>query len=147
MEELEGSEELEENIYQEILKFSKKAENLFEKREYKQAIVLYNKALEIVPIPKTKWEASTWLYAGIGDSFFSLNKFKESANAFYESLNCPNGHGNPFLYLRLGQNLFELDDIKGADDNLMRAYMLEGENIFEDDDEKYINHLKKSYDL
>jgi len=40
------------------------------------------------------------------------------------------GFGNPFVYLRRGQVLFELGDEKEASNELMRALLLGGEDVF-----------------
>ena len=51
------------------------------------------------------------------------------------------GTGNPFVWLRLGQSAFELGNAKQATDALLSAYMLEGDEIFEDEDPKYRGSL------
>lgn len=53
-----------------------------------------------------------------------------------------NGYHNPFILLRLGQSFLENNDTKQAKEFLLRAYMLEGENIFEEEDEKYFQFLQ-----
>jgi hypothetical protein len=50
--------------------------------------------------------------------------------------------GNPFLHLRLGQCRFELGDLDRAADELARAYMGDGEDVFEDEAPKYLAFLK-----
>lgn len=49
--------------------------------------------------------------------------------------------------LRLGQSAFELGKKERATENLLRAYMLEGKEIFEEDDKKYFEFLKSKVDL
>ena len=139
--------ELEDDIYDQITDLSAVGEDHFENGDFKTAITYYQKALELVPLPKTNWEASTWLYTAIGDCYFSLSDFEKASDAFYDALNCPDGMGNPFIHLRLGECLFEGGEFQKAEDNLMRAYMLEGIEIFEDEDDKYIRFLKKKYTL
>jgi hypothetical protein len=55
---------------------------------------------------------------------------------------CPGALGNPFLHLRFGQCQFELGELDRAADELMRAYMAAGAEIFKDQDPKYIAFLK-----
>jgi hypothetical protein len=57
-------------------------------------------------------------------------------------MTCPGGLGNPFLHLRFGQILFESGDHDLAADELIRAYMGAGDEIFENEDPKYLNFLK-----
>ncbi len=54
---------------------------------------------------------------------------------------CPDAIGNPFLHLRLGQCQFELADLDKASDELIRAYMGAGKDIFSQDDAKYFKFL------
>ena len=44
------------------------------------------------------------------------------------------------MWVGLGESLYELKRIEEAKDPLMRAYMLEGEEIFDDD--KYFEVIK-----
>ena len=53
----------------------------------------------------------------------------------------PNAIGNPFLHLRLGQCQFELGNLDRAADELMRAYMAGGPELFEDEDARYLRFL------
>jgi hypothetical protein len=75
--------------------------------------------------------------------------FREFALAFIGRVKgqgaifCPDGLGNPFLHLRLGQVQFELKNIDGAKDNLARAYMGGGDEILADDDPKYWRFIRE----
>ncbi len=63
------------------------------------------------------------------------------------------GYGNPFVMLRLGECCLEIGDEKNALEYLLRAYMMEGEDIFEPDDDgeddgaKYFDFLRSHIDL
>ena len=58
------------------------------------------------------------------------------------------GYGNPFIMLRLGECCLEIGDEKNAIEYLLRAYMMEGKEIFEpdengeDDGQKYFDFLR-----
>ena len=62
------------------------------------------------------------------------------------------GYGNPFIMLRLGECCLEIGDEKNAVEYLLRAYMMEGKEIFEpdedgeDDGQKYFDFLKTHVD-
>ncbi|PHR35253.1 MAG: hypothetical protein COA38_02900 [Fluviicola sp.] len=139
--------ELDDNIYSEIRHLSADGDKFFDKNEFLQALKLYDEALKLVPLPKTEWDASKWLYTAIGDVYFAQQEFDRSKHAFYDALNCPHAHSNPFINLRLGQSLFELEETAKSEEYLMRAYMLEGNKIFKGENKKYINFLKEKYDL
>jgi hypothetical protein len=65
----------------------------------------------------------------------------------HDAFNCAGGTDNPFVSLRLGQAYFELNVIDKAEEYLMRAYMLDGKKIFRGEPKKYVNHLKKTFDI
>lgn len=51
------------------------------------------------------------------------------------ALNCPDGQGNAFIHYMLGKALVLLNDA-GAVDELLRAYMLDGVDIFDSDEDE-----------
>ena len=131
--------------YSIIQELSLKGNSFFDEGKYEKARLMFEEALTYVPEPKTNWKASSWLYAGIGDCFFYLNDFEKSKNSFFDAANCPEGITNPFVLLRLGQCCFETGDKEKAIDYLLRAYMLDGKKIFDNEDEKYVNLVKKLF--
>ncbi len=44
--------------------------------------------------------------------------------------------------MRLGQSAFEIGKMEEAREYLLRAYMLEGDDIFSDEDEKYLDCIR-----
>ena len=71
-----------------------------------------------------------------------MNNYEEAREAFRDVMYCPGAIGNPFIHLRLGQVQFELGNLNRAGDELARAYMGKGEEIFEDEDPKYLAFVK-----
>lgn len=118
-----------------------------EEGDFDAALLHFEKALALIPKPKTDWDVATWVYTAIGDTYFIIGNFNEAADALYDAYNCPDGHSNPFVLLRLGQALFELGQMEKAEEYLMRAYMLEGNEIFKDEDQKYLDYLGEKYEL
>lgn len=115
---------------------------LIENENYEKAFELVIQALELIPEPRSAYEESTWLYATLGDIFFLTDDFEQGLSAFTDAVQCPEGLGNPFIHLRLGQCHFELADLDKAADELMRAYMADGLEIFETENPKYFAFLK-----
>jgi hypothetical protein len=108
----------------------------------RKAIAEYNKAWRLVPDPKNEWNASTWILAAIADAAF-LAGYKSSAKeALQYVMTCPGALGNPFLHLRYGQVLLDGEEPDAAADELMRAYMAEGPEIFASEDPRYLAFLK-----
>ena len=99
--------ELEKENYDKIQELCSRGDSLTEQSLYDDAILKYLEALSFVPNNKSEWEASTWIYAALGDTCFLKRDF-ERAKEF-----------------------------------LLRAYMLEGYAIFEGEDIKYINIIRK----
>jgi len=131
---------LSNDIYSKITYLSQIGDELFEQNLLKEALDKYKQALDLIPSPKNNWEASISLYVAIGDVYFFEKNFLEASSYFYYAANL--NITNPFLNLRMGQCQLELGDEIKAVDYLLRAYMLEGENIFDDEDRKYILFLK-----
>lgn len=130
--------ELNDKVYDEIKQRSARGNELADSEYYREALNEFKKALELLPQPVYMWEASTWLYASIGDMYFQLNDYSDSLDSFLQAQKCPDGLGNPFISVRIGECFFELGNIEKAKQYLMQAYMLEGEKIFLDADPKYL---------
>lgn len=135
--------ELNNEIYIIVKECSRLGEMFFEVGEYRFAIEKYKEALEILPHSKNQWEAATWLNTALGDSYFMVDSYEEAKNYFFDALNCPNGTENPFILLRLGQSLWELDEKRKALEYLIKAYKLGGKRIFDGEDEKYFRFFIK----
>jgi tetratricopeptide (TPR) repeat protein len=134
--------ELSEEIGDEILRLSAEGDELADSEEYPLALERYWKAWDLLPEPKIEWEAAMWLLAAIGDANFLSGDFVAGRDNFANSMHCPEAIGNPFLHLRLGQCQFELGNLDRAADELARAYMGAGDEIFETEDPKYFAFLK-----
>lgn len=59
-------------------------------------------------------------------------------------MNCPDGISNSFILLRQGEIMYELNEKVRAVEFLLRAYMLEGKEIFDGEDNKYLKFLKEN---
>lgn len=134
--------ELPEAIYARITALSEEGDALAKQAKYADAITRDRSAMDLLPAPKEKWEACTWLSAAIGDAYFLDKKFVEAKKTLVAGMQCPDAIGNPFLHLRLGQACFETGDKERAADELTRAYMAEGKEIFASEDPKYFGFLK-----
>lgn len=140
-------EELDEALYEQIQELSEAGNALLDEDKFDPAIAKFEEALKLLPEPIQEWDASTWLYASMGDGYFLKGDYAKSAEAFYEAMNCPEGNINPFILLRLGQSLQETGDEENATEYLLRAFMVEGEEIFDDEDPKYFAFLQERVEL
>jgi tetratricopeptide (TPR) repeat protein len=134
--------ELPDSVHEQITQLSKEGDVLAEQGHYREAVDKYLQAFELLPEPRADWEACTWLLAAIGDSNFKSKNYEHARAALSDAMHCPGAIGNPFIHLRLGQAQFELGNMQRANDELARAYMGAGKEIFADEDPKYFAHLK-----
>jgi len=139
--------ELSEDIHRQIARLCERGDQLAANGVFDEALKLYQNALDMLPAPKKDWEAALWIYAAIGDSHFLSGDFASAKTTFTEAISNVGGHGNPFLHLRLGQTHYELDDMDAAAEELTRAYGLEGLELFQEDDVKYLDFLKTRIDV
>ena len=134
---------LNNEIHTRIKSLCADGDSLADRKEFKLALEKYEEALRLVPEPNFKWEASTWIFTAIGDAHFLSGHIKEAYTAFSSAAACPGGIGNPFIHLRLGEIQFELGNELLAANELARAYMSAGKNIFSGEPEKYFSLLQK----
>lgn len=134
--------ELDDRLYELIQGLSEEGNVFADEGKYAEAKAKFKEALDLVPAPKVDWEAALWLYASIGDMCYMLGDYEACSDNMFDALNCPDGRVNPFVHIRLGQALYELGNMERAKEHLLRAYMLEGEDIFEGQDDKYFDLIK-----
>lgn len=138
--------ELPDAVHAQVERLSAEGDALAGQEQYAEAIVRYRRALGLLPEPKTQWEAGTWLHAAIGDAHFLAGQYEAAARVLAEAMHYPDAIGNPFLHLRLGQAQFELGDRRRAADELARAYLGAGREIYDEEDPKYFAFLKTVLD-
>jgi len=129
--------DLDGTVYEQIVALSKTGDSYYDRDQYDKAVFSYLDALALVPDPKQDWEAGTWLYSALGDALFMQQRYEDSLAAFRSAEKCPDGMDNAFVVLMIGECSYELHDRKQAREYLLKAYMLEGEAIFETQDQKY----------
>jgi tetratricopeptide (TPR) repeat protein len=129
--------ELDDKTYAEITRLTDQGQALFDEGKLDEARQVFMQAWALVPEPQSEWEATTWLAAAIGDIDFLKGRYADARQTLQFAMICPGGLGNPFLHLRLGQAQFELGELDRAADELMRAYMGAGDEIFAAEDPKY----------
>jgi tetratricopeptide (TPR) repeat protein len=52
-----------------------------------------------------------------------MHNFDKAFKCFFNAVQCPQGLGNPYIDLRLGQMYYEEEQFDKAADELARAYM------------------------
>ncbi len=135
--------QLPEDIQRQIELQLEQGDQFIENEQPKQALECYWQAWELLPEPPISYEAAAWILVAIGDTCFMLEDFKAGRDNLTSAMLCPGTVGNPFAHFRLGQCLFELGETDAAQQELHMAYQLAGEEIFEDEPEKYLQFAQK----
>ena len=133
--------ELDSHLHIRISRFCEIGDTFAAQGEYPQAIEAYQYAWNLLPDPKENWKAATWIQVAIGDAHFLHGNYASALTALQHAMRCPDAIGNPFIHLRLGQTQFELGNKDRAADELMRAYMGAGAEIFAEEAPKYLEFL------
>lgn len=130
--------EIDDEVYEQITALAESGDNFAEKEQFGSAISKYEQALDLLPEPKTDWEAATWLYVALGDALFNQKDFNAALGAYQRALMSPDGTGNPYVWFSLGSAFYELDNLEKAKTHFMSAYLLDGEEVFQDADPDYL---------
>lgn len=131
-------------LYAELTALSAKGDDLLEDGRPDAAIEVWQQALALLPEPRRQWQASLWLNASIGDAERAKGDVEAALAAFEEAAasGAIEGQSNPFVHLGLGSCLIDLGRDEEATEPLLRAYMMEGEEIFAESDRRYLAHLR-----
>jgi hypothetical protein len=139
--------ELDEELHQKIKLNCAQGDKLAEATKFEDAIAEYNKAWLLIPDPKNEWEAATWVLAAVTDAAYLGGYATTAREAIEYGMTCPGALGNPFMHMRFGQILFDNNETDHAADELMRAYMGGGPEIFIPEDSKYLSFLRTRANL
>jgi len=82
------------------------------------------------------------LFCMLGDLYFSTKKFETAHSAYTDAIHIEGAIGNPKVHYRLGKTNYHLENLDRAADELARAYMGAGKDIFANDGEVYFEFLK-----
>ncbi|MEH1712005.1 tetratricopeptide repeat protein [Acinetobacter pittii] len=133
--------QLPNEIHEEITFLCKRGDELVKHGNVEEAKKNYIDSLKLLPSDHREWEAATWIYVAMGDMYFHLKNYEQAFKCFYNAVQCPQGLGNPYIHLRLGQLYFEEGSFDESADELTRAYMGGGLGILLEDDPKYLDFL------
>ena len=103
-------------------------------------------ALNELPEPRSQWNATGWLLLALGENSIRAGNFPAAKAPLADAMWCPGCLGNPWAHLRLGQVRYELNEKDRAADELARAYMGGGREIFEGQDPKYFALVEEVLD-
>ena len=153
-------DELTPQIKTKLDELAQKGNQFEEEEQYEEAIQAWKEALSLIPEPQQFYSETIWFLAAIGDIYFQKKQYEKAHECFDKARGnlSGEGYGNPFVMLRLGECCLEIGDEKNATEYLLRAYMFEGREIFEPDEDgkpvrklpaasKWISHVIWFYRL
>ncbi len=140
------TKELPDGLHARITALAERGDRECEAGRFREALADFHQALALIPEPREEWEAATWVLTALGDCGFQLGDFTAARDHLTRAVRCPDGLGNPFIHLRLGQAQLELGNEARARDELARAYMGGGPEIFDGEDPKYLAFLRRFMD-
>ena len=118
------------------------ADKYSEQEMYEDALKLYFRAMKYVHNPIIDYEISTEIITCIGDTYFFMGDFDKADQSFNDVMMCPNATANPYIRLRRGEVALELGNIVKARTELACAFMNGGMEIFDGEDNKYLEFIK-----
>src|SRR5262245_31842732 len=104
----ESVAQLADEVSRNIRALCKKGDALAGRGRYAAALGQYWAAWDLLPEPRTDWEAATWILAAVGDANYLGGDYAAGRDNLSTAMHCPGAIGNPFLHLRLGQCQLEL---------------------------------------
>lgn len=149
------TEDLSAEVQAKMDELAQKGNRLENEGRLAEAVQVWQEGLALIPEPQQFYSQTVWFLAAIGDVYFQQGEYALAHECFDKARGNMTGagYGNPFVMLRLGECCLEIGDEKNALEYLLRAYMFEGREIFEPDDEgedegaKYFEFLRTHIDL
>lgn len=128
--------ELPDDVHAEVTRLFQEGANYEDLNAPDAAVECHTKALELLPTPRTQWEAATLLYTALADALGALDRWADAHDALQLALASPGGKGNGYVWLRLGDAHKAEGRQAQALEAYTSAYMLEGAELFEDSPEE-----------
>ena len=134
--------QLPDGVYEEVRALCKQGDEEAKTGSRQAARQNYMAALQLLPGDPRVWDAATWIYVSIGETYFGEKDFENAFKCYFNAVQSAGGLGNTLVHLRLGQLYYEGGKLEKAGDELARAYMGAGADIFIREDPKYFEFLK-----
>lgn len=134
---------LPESVQKQVAIILTDSTSLIAKKDYRKAVESAVKAIEAIPESQEKHKEMVEILATIGEANFRAKAFEQARRALSDAMHFPGAIGDPWLHLRLGQAQLELGNHERAKDELARAAMGGGKEIFASEDPKYWKYITR----
>ena len=133
----EKLEEITPELKAKLDEYAERGNRFEEEEQYEEALQGWEEGLALIPEPQQYYSETIWFLAAIGDVYFQKGMYPQAHKCFDKARGnlSGGGYGNPFIMLRLGECCLEIGDERNAAEYLLRAYMMEGKEIFEPDED------------
>lgn len=135
-------ERVEEIWEEEVKRQVVEAERYEREGNLEKAVRLYISAFFQIPEPVTEADRMAEVCAKIGELSFQQRDARHALEYFTWAVQSKGGLGEPHIHLRLGQLRYERGEVQRARDELMRAYMGAGPEIFAAEDPRYYEAIR-----
>jgi tetratricopeptide (TPR) repeat protein len=132
-----GAAEAEDGIEAGVVGWCESGDRHAKEGAYDRAIEHYQHALDLLPAPVQAWEASAYIFAAIGNTYFLKGEYAPAYRALQDALRCPRTGTDALIHLRIGQVFLAWGTEELAATELAQAYMAGGAAIFEGEDARY----------
>ncbi|MDO3384984.1 hypothetical protein QWI17_03920 [Gilvimarinus sp. SDUM040013] len=129
-------------LTRQIRRYCSDGYRLYDNAELRLALRSFYQAWLSIPKPQTEHEEAGWVLTAIGDTYFKLRQYDQAIESLMSAMHCPEGDKSPFLYLRLGQCMWDTKREAEARKYLYKAYrMAQGAVLFEQEEKRYIEAI------
>jgi tetratricopeptide (TPR) repeat protein len=140
-------DELPDELFAQLEAISDEANRLAEENRFEPALQEFQKAWALLPEPRIEWSAAVWILGSIGEMQFLLQRYEDARKTLQTLMdNVEDAKTTGLLCMRLGQSLFELGERSTGSDWLSKAYAIEGAELFEGEDPKYLEFVEPVLD-
>jgi tetratricopeptide (TPR) repeat protein len=119
-----------EELQAELDQVAAEGNALAEQGKYSEAASVFRSGFDMITPPREGRSTSLLFIVAIGDMQWLGKDYQASLETWRDAILLYGGFGNPFVHLRRGQALFELGNKAEASNELLRALLLGGEDVF-----------------
>lgn len=126
--------DLPDQLHEEITRIFDEGDQHEDNDDHAAAQKCFTRAITLLPTPRTQWDAALLLYTALADTLLAQEQFDDAETSLQIALQCPEGTGNGYIWLRLGDAQRGQENTAAALESYTSAFMLEGEQVFIDTD-------------